>query len=132
MRSSLGAYYVGLDHLRALAALLVFEWHFSHTVPVVPWGDVPSFFLAAIIDEGHTGVALFMCLSGYLFGKLLDGKQIKYGAFFWNRFIRLAPLLMFVLVIVGLLDHRDDLIGYSKSILRGVIHPEDRPPLPNG
>jgi len=132
MRSSSGTYYVGLDHLRALAALLVFVWHFIHTVPVVPWEYVPSFFPAAIIDEGHTGVALFMCLSGYLFGKLLDGKQIKYGAFLWNRFIRLAPLLLLVLVIVGFLDHRDDLIGYSKSILKGVIFPADRPPLPNG
>jgi len=28
----------------------------------------------ALLDEGHTGVALFMTLSGYLFAKLLDGK----------------------------------------------------------
>ena len=140
MRSSTGAYYVGLDHLRALAALLVFEWHFIHgelrfvhgephfTHELVPLEYVPSFFPAAIIDEGHCGVALFMCLSGYLFAKLLDGKQINYFGFLWNRFIRLAPLLLLVVAIVGLLDHRDDVIGYSKIILKGAIYPI----LPNG
>src|SRR5262249_41285661 len=82
----------------------------------------------AIIDEGHCGVALFMCLSGYLFAKLLDGKQINYWSFLWNRFIRLVPLLFIMIVVVGFLYSRHDLIGYSKSILRGAIFPS----LPNG
>jgi len=127
MRSSTGAYYIGLDHLRALAALLVFEWHFIHA-KAVPFDYVPSFFPAALFDEGHCGVALFMCLSGYLFAKLLDGKQISYSGFLWNRFIRLAPLLAFVILIAGLGLHRHDLLEYSKSILQGVIYPT----LPNG
>ncbi|HYK51132.1 MAG TPA: acyltransferase, partial [Terriglobales bacterium] len=127
MRSSTGAYYVGLDHLRALAALLVFEWHFIHA-QAVPFEYVPSFFPAAIIDEGHCGVALFMCLSGYLFAKLLDGKRINYSGFLWNRLVRLAPLLVFVILIAGLALHRDDMLEYSKSILEGVILPT----LPNG
>jgi peptidoglycan/LPS O-acetylase OafA/YrhL len=128
MRSSTGAYYVSLDHLRALAALLVFEWHFIHYPGAVPFEYVPRFFPAAIIDEGHCGVALFMCLSGYLFAKLLDGKQINYWGFLWNRFIRLAPLLFLVIVIAGLRSHRHDLIDYSASILKGPIYPS----LPNG
>ena len=127
MRSSTGAYYVGLDHLRALAALLVFEWHFIHA-QAVPFEYVPGFFPAAIIDEGHCGVALFMCLSGYLFAKLLDGKRINYSGFLWNRFVRLSPLLVFVVLIAGLALHRDDMLEYSKSILEGVIFPT----LPNG
>jgi len=127
MRSSTGAYYVGLDHLRALAALLVFEWHFIHA-KAVPFDYVPTFFPAAIVDEGHCGVALFMCLSGYLFAKLLDGKQINYLGFLWNRFIRLAPLLAFVILIAGLGLHRDDLLDYSKSVVQGVLYPT----LPNG
>jgi peptidoglycan/LPS O-acetylase OafA/YrhL len=92
MRSSSGQHFVALDHLRALAAFLVFAWHFLHStngVPV-PFEGAPSIFPFAIFDEGHTGVALFMVLSGYLFAKLLEGKEIYYGAFFWNRFIRLA------------------------------------------
>ena len=30
MKSSSGEYYVGLDHVRGLAAFMVFSWHFSH------------------------------------------------------------------------------------------------------
>src|SRR5262245_49336363 len=127
MRSSTGAYYIGLDHLRALAALLVFEWHFIHA-GAVSFEYVPGFPPAALIDEGHCGVALFMCLSGYLFAKLLDGKQINYFGFVWNRFVRLAPLLIFVILIAGLALHRDDLLDYSESILQGVVFPT----LPNG
>ena len=127
MRSSTGAYFVGLDHLRALAALLVFEWHFIH-YGSIPFEYVPGFFPAAIIDEGHCGVALFMSLSGYLFAKLLHGKQIDYWGFLWNRFIRLVPLLVLVIVLVGLADHRDDVIAYAISILQGAVYPT----LPNG
>lgn len=127
MQSSTGAYYVGLDHLRAFAALLVFEWHFIHAGPV-PFEYVPGFFPAAIVDEGHCGVALFMCLSGYLFAKLLDGKRINYRTFVWNRFVRLAPLLLAVIVVAGLGTHRNDLANYSKSILQGLLLPT----FPNG
>jgi peptidoglycan/LPS O-acetylase OafA/YrhL len=128
MRSSTGAYYINLDHLRALAALLVFEWHFIHASGIVPYEYVPSFFPAAIVNEGHCGVALFMCLSGYLFAKLLDGKQVDYWGFLWNRMIRLGPLLLLVLIIVGIRNYRHDLIRYSAIVLQGVIYPS----LPNG
>ncbi len=59
--------------MRALAAFLVFSWHFTHgreSWPI-PFGYAPSIFLLAPLDEGHTGVALFMTLSGYLFAKLV-------------------------------------------------------------
>ena len=59
----------------------------------------PAIFPLALLDEGHTGVALFMTLSGYLFAKLLDGKRVDYGPFFWNRLLRLAPLLLLVAVL---------------------------------
>jgi peptidoglycan/LPS O-acetylase OafA/YrhL len=80
---------------------LVFTWHFLHWyngVPI-PFQGAPAIFPLAIFDEGHVGVALFMTLSGYLFAKLLAGKEILYGRFFWNRFIRLAPLLVFVMLV---------------------------------
>jgi peptidoglycan/LPS O-acetylase OafA/YrhL len=95
MRSSNGSYYVGLDHLRGLAAFMVFTWHFLHGSAgyPLPFGNSPAFFPAAVLDEGHVGVALFMTLSGYLFTKLLDGKTVHFSAFLWNRFLRLFPLL---------------------------------------
>lgn len=83
-----------------------------------------------LLTEGHTGVALFMALSGYLFAKLLDGKQIKYSAFFWNRFIRLAPLLVAVTGLVGLRRWNDghELGPWIIDMFSGVVMPT----LPNG
>lgn len=123
MKSSSGKYYIGLDHLRAVAAFMVFSWHFIHNA--IPFTYVPSFFPLSLINEGHTGVALFMTLSGYLFAKLLDGKSIKYGSFLWNRFLRLAPLMFFVMIVIGIQQY---LIGnridhYCLYMLGGLIKP---------
>lgn len=94
MRSTEGIYYSRLDHVRALAAYLVFMWHFLHLTPnfPVPYAADPIFPFA-LIDEGHTGVALFMTLSGYLFAKLTGDRRIDYPAFLWSRATRLLPLL---------------------------------------
>ena len=104
MRSSSGAYFIALDQIRALAVFLVIAWHFTHgtTGAPVPFDYVPSVIPFALLDEGHTGVALFMTLSGYLFAKLLDGKPVNYGRFIRNRLLRLVPLLAVALVLVGI------------------------------
>ena len=130
MRSSSGQHFVPLDHLRALAAFMVFSWHFLHSPGPVALEGAPLIFPLALIDEGHTGVALFMVLSGYLFAKLLDGKNISYGAFFWNRFIRLAPLLIltFTLVVLAEIWRGENTYTIYTSLLRGFIYPE----WPNG
>ncbi|MGF1447779.1 MAG: acyltransferase family protein [Opitutales bacterium] len=127
MKSSSGHYFIGLDHIRAVAALVVFIWHFNihfgigHQTPIYP---------LSILSEGHTGVALFMVLSGYLFAKLLEGRAIHYGAFFWNRFLRLAPLLFAVLLIYGVQDayRGEDVMAYVFKVLSGVVMPS----LPHG
>lgn len=128
MKSSTGQYYIGLDHLRAIAVFMVFSWHFMHLK--VPFTYVPDFFPLSLINEGHTGVALFMTLSGYLFAKLLNGKKIKYIPFFWNRFLRLAPLLIFVLTIVGIsqVSMGVSLSLYCMILIKGLVFPI----LPNG
>lgn len=132
MRSSTGAHFIALDHVRALAAFMVFVWHFTHASNgfPVPFGYVPSLFPMALLDEGHTGVALFMTLSGYLFAKLLDGKSISYPAFLWNRVLRLFPLLALVILIVGIKTYvaGGDLGSYAGSIAKGTVFPT----LPNG
>lgn len=132
MRSSSGEHFLGLDHVRALAALLVFSWHFIHGTKgsPVPFEGAPDVFPLAIFDEGHTGVALFMTLSGYLFAKLLDGKAIHYPSFLWNRFVRLVPLLALVLVIFTIIEVQTgaDLKSVLLRIASGVV----RPTLPNG
>jgi peptidoglycan/LPS O-acetylase OafA/YrhL len=66
-----------------------------------------------------------MVLSGYLFAKLLDGRRISYPAFFWNRFIRLAPLLVLVFILVGLerTIWGGDFWSFLSGLHRGFIFP---------
>jgi len=132
MKSSSGAHFIALDHVRALAAFLVFTWHFTHanTGYPVPFEYVPALIPFSVLDEGHTGVALFMTLSGYLFAKLLDGKSINYKAFLWNRAIRLFPLLVVVILLDGIKNFvgGKNLSTYAYSIAKGALLPS----LPNG
>src|SRR5258708_27812747 len=101
MRSSSGAHFIALDHVRAVAIFMVFAWHFTHArngYPV-PFDYVPALFPFSVLDEGHTGVALFMALSGYLFAKLLVGKSIDYRRFLCDRSLRPLPLLSAALLV---------------------------------
>jgi len=130
MRSSSGAHFIALDHVRALAAFIVFTWHFNHADHLVPLDYVPALFPFSVLDEGHTGVALFMTLSGYLFAKLLDGQSIDYRAFIWNRALRLFPLLVVVILLAGIeaFYYGGSLSNYAFSIAQGALFPT----LPNG
>ncbi|MDF1486391.1 acyltransferase [Ramlibacter sp. H39-3-26] len=135
MKSSSGAHYIALDHLRALAAFLVFIWHFLHWTSgtPVPFSQSPVIFPLAILDEGHVGVALFMTLSGYLFAKLLGGRTVIYHRFLWNRALRLLPLLVTVLFAKFLATvfngtGPQETNEYLQCILSGFIYPT----LPNG
>jgi peptidoglycan/LPS O-acetylase OafA/YrhL len=127
MRSSSGQHFIALDHLRALAAFMVIAWHFLHfnNGTPVPFEGAPTVVPLALFDEGHTGVALFMVLSGYLFAKLLDGRTISYSAFFWNRFIRLTPLLLVTFILVGVEQHirGGNAIDYFSGLYRGLVYP---------
>lgn len=132
MRSSSGEHYIALDHIRAFAVFLVFTWHFIHGFDGYPvtFDYVPSLFPLSLIDEGHTGVAIFMTLSGYLFAKLLDGRSIRYKSFFGNRILRLMPLLIVMILIVGVRKYflGENLFIYTMSVAAGLIFPT----LPNG
>ena len=132
MRSTTGEHFIPLDHVRALAAFMVFAWHFMHSTNgyPVPFEGAPLIFPLAVFDEGHTGVALFMTLSGYLFAALLHGKRMHYRQFLLNRALRLLPLLCLVVLVVGL---QNVLAGgsawtYFKNVVPGVLLPV----LPNG
>jgi peptidoglycan/LPS O-acetylase OafA/YrhL len=111
---------------------MVFTWHFIHSANGYPvsFEMTPTLFPMALLDEGHTGVALFMTLSGYLFAKLLDGKRVDFKAFLWNRALRLLPLLVLVLLMVGLRHafNGGDVMQYLADILNGIV----KPTLPNG
>jgi len=128
LKSSSGQYFQSLDHVRALAVFTVFVWHFNH------FNDgqlaYPLIFPFSFFTEGHTGVAIFLTLSGYLFAKLLNGRKIHYVFFLWNRFLRIAPLLFLVLLIIAVDQLYKGILTFSyfKSILQGVLLPT----LPHG
>lgn len=134
MRSSSGEYYVGLDHVRALAVFMVFTWHFLHVNNghLEPHQGTFDFIGFSLFAEGHTGVSLFMVLSGYLFAKLTHNKNIDYRKFLAARAVRLLPLLLAVCLYYVL----SDFIRFGPeqgaraivAMLKGVIFPT----LPNG
>jgi peptidoglycan/LPS O-acetylase OafA/YrhL len=132
MRSSSGEHYLALDHVRAVAVFMVFCWHFMNQV-LVPREGAPGLFVLALLDEGHTGVSLFMTLSGYLFAKLLQGREVRWPEFFWNRFLRLAPLLLLLFVLVGIQKALDgaDLREYVGQLARGIFSPRHNHLLPH-
>lgn len=111
---------------------MVFTFHFTRgNLFTGAWDSVPvPVYPLSILVEGHTGVALFMVLSGYLFAKLLGGKTINYRYFIWNRFLRLAPLLLLVIAIVVYQKYQlgRNMGDYLIHLLSGVW----KPALPNG
>jgi peptidoglycan/LPS O-acetylase OafA/YrhL len=100
-------YVAGVDHLRAFAALLIVAYHgfqlwsgpLVHGVPFATdqWLRTTNPF-AAVLIEGHTAVALFMVLSGFIFTRAALGRTIHYGAFVRNRLLRIYPLFVLLLV----------------------------------
>lgn len=128
MKSTTGKHFVGLDHIRAFAAFTVFSWHFLHVDDgqLDPLEGTFSFPLNSLFAEGHTGVAIFMVLSGYLFAKIVTGRRILYFRFLYNRFLRLAPLLLAVFLIdfiIVLANYPDYAFGYLKKVAAGFVLP---------
>jgi peptidoglycan/LPS O-acetylase OafA/YrhL len=98
----------GIDHLRALAAVLIVLYHGTQWLhreqrvrghlPQIAWAVAKDPFSALII-EGHTAVALFMVLSGFIFAYGVGAHDVKYHLFLKNRFLRTYPLFLVLLVI---------------------------------
>ncbi|GAA4004713.1 acyltransferase [Sphingomonas humi] len=120
MKSSSGAHYEGLDHLRALAAFLVVLWHFSRPAVNTSIAATPEI---GLIAQGHSGVALFMTLSGYLFAKLVGQRTIDFPAFAWNRALRLLPLFILCLLLGYLVQSPEDRAAYLHGVKVGWLLP---------
>lgn len=91
------AYLARLDHLRFAAAAMVLLYHFFHDYVGAGYrSHIPP---AAIVAEGHTGVALFMVLSGFIFAHIGHNKEINYKYFVLARIVRIFPLYIFALVL---------------------------------
>ncbi len=88
----------GLDHLRALAILLVFFFHYQ-----LPYFGHPA-WLQDVAAFGWTGVDLFFVLSGFLisshlFAAIAKESHISFSRFFLKRFFRIIPIYLVVVAI---------------------------------
>jgi len=94
-----------VDHLRAIAAIWIVLYHAQQLLGSVmltgQWfgGEWPvaSSPFSALIIEGHSAVALFMVLSGFIFAYGTYGKEISYSKFILNRILRIYPLYLVVI-----------------------------------
>jgi peptidoglycan/LPS O-acetylase OafA/YrhL len=99
VKSSNIGYIPEIDHLRMLAAALVFGFHSFHYLRGV-WEPRPDLWFLGPIIEGHTGVSLFFVLSGFIF--MLIAQQsgvLDYRKFLRNRVLRIAPLFLVVFIV---------------------------------
>lgn len=110
VRSQNIEYLVGVDHLRAFAALLVVSYHGVQLIhantlarrqlPPEAWAHAHN-PLSALLIEGHTAVALFMVLSAFLFTHGAARSDVSYWPFLKNRFLRTYPLFL-VFLFMGM------------------------------
>jgi len=111
-----------IDHLRAIAALLVATWHFTHTY--VSPKVVPVWGILSIFEEGYTGVSLFCVISGFIFTYLYTDRLIPYAAFIRKRLLRIAPLFVFILALsyyVSPWDNSSVLAMFLTTLYRGGL-----------
>jgi len=93
----------GLDHLRALAILLVFGFHYQLQFSHPSW---TGWFMKI----GWTGVDLFFVLSGFLissqlFAQIKKGSGISLKTFFIKRVFRILPIYFFIVGIYFLFPY---------------------------
>lgn len=104
-----------IDQLRAYAALLVMFYHglqllgarLAHGVDFDPnlyWLH-PHNPVITIIEEGHSGVGLFIVLSGFILSLGAVGNRVLYKGFLAARVLRLYPMLIVCLIAGTLYSH---------------------------
>lgn len=111
-----------LDHLRAIAALMVLVWHCSNE-----WGrpaNTPSFPVWSLFLEGHTGVSLFCVISGFIFTHLYFKADLQYQAFMAKRILRIMPLFVVVVALsfyVSTWSLSDLALMFATGLVRGGL-----------
>jgi peptidoglycan/LPS O-acetylase OafA/YrhL len=96
MQSPNIAYNARLDHLRFFAAFIVLMFHTNAWYMGTAGRDR---FRVPILDQGYTGVALFMVISGMILTLITYGRQIDTKKFYVNRLLRIYPLFVFVVTL---------------------------------
>jgi peptidoglycan/LPS O-acetylase OafA/YrhL len=115
------AYIPGLDGLRALAILLVFQFHVVVvTVYLTPLDKRSPFdeFLFKLFGNGYIGVDLFFVISGFLITSiLLDAKSSTsyLRSFYARRVLRIFPVYYAFVLYLVLLPSWRDMDGYFEK-----------------
>jgi peptidoglycan/LPS O-acetylase OafA/YrhL len=139
MKSSNIRYLPQVDHLRGVAALWILCYHGTHLLreALNPKGgvlDEANWTFSwnpfwAVVYEGHTAVALFMVLSGFIFAYGAIGHRIHYGRFIGNRFLRIYPLYLTMIFLAAAMDPQ---LYTLESFLSTVLPLADFQTLPSG
>lgn len=117
-------YIPAIDHLRGYAAVLILFYHsvqlisrkISPTKELV-WA-VASNPIMAVLHEGHTAVALFIVLSGFIFTYGSVDKKINYLQFLRNRVLRIYPLMMTMTFIgISVFPEKFTISGFICTLL---------------
>ncbi len=131
MQSQNIKYIPRLDHIRAYASILIvlyhsvqLVWHhWAYSKPFLPefWVShrlIANTPLLSIILEGHTAVALFMVLSGFVFTVGAYKKEISYPKFLLNRFLRTYPLFLLLLFTgIASFPKHFNLLSFLQTVL---------------
>lgn len=110
MHSKNIAYIPAVDQLRGIAALWITIYHAVHLIGYQLRFNRPFAFdswpsasnpFTALVFEGHSAVGLFMVLSGFILTYGAWGEKISYKVFITNRFLRIYPLAIFLVLVAA-------------------------------
>jgi peptidoglycan/LPS O-acetylase OafA/YrhL len=96
----------GLDHIRAIAALLVVFHHSywqaaavrSPILVLAPWPKTDSILFAPLL-ETHFTMAIFFVLSGFLLTLCTFRRRMHFAGYLRNRSLRVLPVLLTILLL---------------------------------
>ncbi len=111
-----GLYYPELDSLRFFAFLLVLVHHSPYVKSIFFWRTLSKY--------GWIGVDLFLCLSAFLFARLLyveyqEKGNINIGYFYLRRALRIWPLYFFFFATMSMITIQQD--GWTPYMLKRSI-----------
>lgn len=122
------SYIPAVDHLRGFAETLMVFYHgltlisyaFAYGAPFNydRWLSAGANPLYALVIEGHSAVALFMTLSGFIFAHAALGKQVAYRPFITNRLLRIFPMFMLMIFLaISTYPDKFTLSGFFQTVL---------------
>ena len=120
MKGIQAPYLERLDHLRFYAAALVVLFHFFHSYAPDLRANNP---LMSLIDEGHTGIGLFMVISGFVFTWIARERDVRYAPFLFSRFVRIYPLFIFAVFLQLMISTYNEERNYGFLALLSWLMP---------